>query len=197
MTKIRVYACPGTETHPPHQFRYLHHPSVEADPLPRYCSVCSFDSQGEDMPAALTTPHLAKSIKGVVDTMHREMEAGAEFRAQMAQEQFGLDASEAALMKETNMKDNLRAGDTSFIEVNNPVSQVMAAAPGVTGFQGANGLGYSGAVSQGAFPNAGAHAAKSLRELHARNTQGAGHSGPVMSTLPALETTLPTYRPRV
>ena len=197
MTKIVTYVCPGKKPHPSHQFDHLHHPSVEASPLPRFCPTCGYDSQGKVVQRALTAPHIQKPVKKATDDVYRGMEQGSEFRAQMAQEVGGLDAAEANALKITNMRDNARAGESSEIPVTNAVTQVMAAAPGVTGFQGANGLGYSGAVSTGPAPNAGAHAQAALRRQHAAFTAGSGMTGTATSNVPALETTQPGYRVRV
>ena len=197
MTKIVTYRCPGKKPHPPHEFDHLHHPNVEDSPVPRFCAVCGYDSQGKVHQRALTAPHIQKPVKKATDDVYRGMEQGSEFRAQMAQEVHGLDAAEAAAMKITNMRDDARAGESSEIQVSNAVTQVMAAAPSITGFQGANGLGYSGAVATGPAPNAGAHAQAALRRQHAAFTAGSGMVGTASSSLPALETTQPGYRVRV
>ena len=203
MTVNRTYACPGNPEHRSpalragHQFSYLHHPNPDEDPVPRYCPKCGLDSEGEEPDLALATPHIGQPIKGVVDNMHRDMEAGAEFRANIAAEQFGLDTAEANGMKLGDMKDGLRQGDTSDIEVKNDITRTMEAAPpGMFGFQ-SNGIGYSGAVPEGPHPNAGAHAQKAVRAAHARTMGNAGHAGAVTSSLPALETTNPGYKVRV
>jgi hypothetical protein len=197
MTKARLYQCPGAHGHPPHQFRYLHHPSVEADPLPRYCPHCGYDSEGEEVEEALTTPHLGLSIKKTVDDMHRQMEEGAQFRMDLAQEKYGLDSADVAAMKLGDMKDGLRMGDTSDVPVQNDITRVMEAAPpGIFGFQ-AGGIGYSGTVAEGPFPNMGARTQKMIREAHVANTADPRHVGAKTSSLPALETTNPGYRMRV
>jgi hypothetical protein len=198
MTIQRTYRCPGNGKRPSHQFSYLHHPSVEADPLPRYCPHCGFDSEGDDMEPAVTSPHIGLPIRNTVDTLHRDMEAGAEFRAQMAQEQFGLDTADANAMKIGDMKDGLRAGDTSDVPVNNDITRVMAAAPpGMFGFQGDQGVGYSGTVATGPFPNMGARTQKAVREAHVVNTADPRHVGTKTSYQPAEETKSPNYRVRV
>lgn len=198
MTKIRTYRCPGHGEHPPHQFSHLHHPSVEASPLPRYCPACGYDSEGEEMQTALTAPHIRRSIGRAVDDTYRAMEEGSQHRAEYAQEHLGLDEAEASVMKITDMKDNLRHGDTSEVTVKNPVSETMAAAPqGMFGFQGSAGLGYSGTVSEGPHPNAGARAQGALRQHHAAYTAGSGMAGAATSNMPALETTAPGYKKRV
>lgn len=200
MTIARTYQCPGTDRHPSHKFRYIHHPSVEADPLPRFCGICGFDSEGEDLEEALSMPHLAKTIGKTVDTMYRDMEAGAEHRANVAMEQFGMDASEASAMKITDMKDGMREGDTSDKPMVNDVTRIMESAPGVFGFQdAARVLGYSQVAHDTpvlAERNPGARTQAALRRHHAQTTAH-GHAGGTTSTLPALETTAPGYRPRV
>lgn len=199
MPKLRTYQCNGTPKHPPHVFTYLHHPSVEIDPLPRYCGVCGFDSEGEEPVETLSAPHIGKSIRGVVDTMHREMEQGAEHRANMAREHYGMDADDVRPMLETNMRDGLREGDTSEAKLApSPVTQIMETAPpGMFGFQGAQGVGYSGPVSEGMFPNAGARAQQAVRRRHSQFTRDAGQVGATSSDLPAVETLAPGYRKRV
>lgn len=182
MTIMRTYQCPGTDTHPAHQFSKLHHPSIEADPLGRFCPTCGYDSEAGDMQPAITVPHLAKTIGKATDGVYRAMEEGSQFRADIAQENHGMDAAEASQMKITNMKDNAYQGESSEI----PTAQ------GPGSFQGQAGLGYSAAVSQGAFPNAGARAQRDLRASHAALTGGSA-----TSSLPALETQSPNYRPRV
>jgi hypothetical protein len=202
MTISRVYGCPGTLRHPPHQFRYLHHPSVEADPLPRYCAQCGYDSEGEDIPEAVTAPHIAKTIGKTVDDMYRGMEEGAEHRAAMAMEQFGLDKDESAQLKITNMRDDIHTGDTSDIPVKNEITKIMAEAPqGTFGFQSRDqGWEYSQAAHQTpiiAERNPGARTMHQLRSAHAAFTSTAGHAGATTSSMPALETTRPDYRRRV
>lgn len=192
----RRYQCPSCL----HEFPYDHHPSIEADPCPRYCARCGFDSQGE-FDAALVMPHIGRQIRNIVDDQHRAMEDGAAFRAEMAREQFGLDQDQANAMKMTNMKDGLREGDTSDMPVSNDITRVMDAAPqGMFGFQGAAGVGYSGAVSEGQYPNAGARAMQVVRAQHGqRAAQVANHhhTATVTSSLPAREVEAPGYRRRV
>lgn len=199
MPKMRTYQCPGHGAHPAHTFTYLHHPSVESDPLPRFCGVCGYDSEGEEVAEALALPHIGKQIRATVDNMQRQMEDGAQFRADMAQEKFGFDSDDVRIMKETDMRDGLRQGDTSDAPLApSPVTQVMDAAPvGMFGFQGAQGLGYSGAVAEGPHPNMGARSQSMLRKHHAQATANSGMVGAATSTLPALETTNPNYRMRV
>jgi hypothetical protein len=204
MTKAYTFACPGNpdQRNPalrePHQFTHLAHPSLEVDPVPRYCPKCGLDSEDEEPVPAITSPHISLPIRNTVDTMHREMEAGADFRAAMAREQFGLDAEDVAPMKLGDMKDGLRPGDTSDVPVQNDISRLMTAAPpGMFGFQGGQGVGYSGPVSEGPFPNMGARTQKAVREAHVQNTADPRHIGTKVSSVPAEETKSPNYRVRV
>lgn len=176
----RRYRCPSCHG----LFDYDHHPSLESDPLPDDCPYSCGYSQA--MPEALMTPHLAtNTIVQSVDNVTRGMEEGAEMRAQMAQEHGGLDAAEVSGLKMTDQKDNLRYGDTSYAPVNNPVSQMMTAAPGSVGFS-SGGLGYSSTVSQGPYPNAGLRAMLDVQKKF----------GTMAPSRPALETLQPGYKRR-
>jgi hypothetical protein len=199
MTKAMRYRCPGTVAHPAHEFTYTHHPSILLDPLPRFCGICGYDSNGDPVEPALTTPHIGLTIRKTVDDMHRQMEVGAEHRANIAMEHFGLDSSDAAVMRETNSRDSLRMGDTSDAPVNNPITQMMEAAPpGLFGFRDAgSGVGFSESVSTGPHPNVGARTQMSLRRLHRDFTSTSGMASSASSSMPALETVAPGYRARV
>jgi hypothetical protein len=191
-------------------FQYDHHPSIEADPLP---GMCPYDDCGSNaMPdPALVAPHLAtKTIVATVDSMHRQMEAGAEFRAQMAMETMGLDSSEAAQIRMTDMLDGRREGESSAPVVRNELTKQIEAAPGTLGFNhqpGAIAQGLQQAVFQGSHVNAGLRAMESLKRVHGRTasqTIAAGTEGPrqmaanpvTVTHTPALETQQPGYRKR-
>ena len=177
----RRYACPECSR----QFTYDHHPSVAADPLPRFCPHCGFDSQGE-FETALSAPAIGRGMVQRTDNLQRAAEQGAEFRADIAREKFGLDADAAAMLK-----------DTSAAPVNNAVTQHMAALPnGSVGFNPTNAAAYASAVSSGPYANAGARTMQGLRSQHQAFVAGAGHAGATSSELPALETVQPGYRKR-
>lgn len=194
--KRQRYRCPQCNG----IFVYDHHPSVEADPLPANaaCPHCGFTAE-EPYPAAVVAPHIAKPIRATVDNMHADMEAGAEFRAQLLREKFGLSEEEANQIKETNSLDNLREGDTSAIPVNNVVTQAIDANPQAYGWQGgaAQGAALSPHVQAGPYPNAGARALATLRSVHQSVVASTGHRTAAVSNLPALETQAPGYQPRV
>lgn len=196
MTRKR-YRCPQCEG----VFVYDHHPSIAADPLPdgSACPHCGFVAES-DYPAAVVAPHVrSKTIVATVDNLHRDMEEGERFRANIAMEKFGLDADEARAMVSTNTMDNLRPGDISAAPVNNPVSQAISAAPQSYGFTqdaAAFGMAQSPAVQSGLYPNAGLRSMMAVREAHQSLVSSTGHKAAVTSSLPALETQQPGYRKR-
>lgn len=193
MTRKR-YRC----THCSGVFEYDHHPSIEADPLPtdEPCPHCGVSAESEP---AVVAPHIGLRIAKTVDTLHRDMETGEQFRADIMSEKFGLDREEARQLVTTNSLDSLREGDVSAIPVDNQVSRQIAAHPSAFGWQGgaAQGAALSPHVQSGVFPNAGARAMQQLRAIHPHIVAGSGHKGVVTSSLPALETTAPGYRSRV
>lgn len=182
MTRKR-YRCPQCSG----IFVYDHHPSIEADPLPdgAACPYCHFVAES-DYPAAVVAPHIAKPIRATVDNMHANMEAGAQFRADMARERFGLSEEEAKQLTETNSLDSLREGDTSNIPVVNDVTRAMDAAPQAFGWTGgaAQGAALSPSVQGGPFPNAGLRALASVRAVHQQLVASTGHNAQVSTSLP-------------
>lgn len=177
----RKYVCPSCEG----SFTFMHHPVDE--PPPRFCPLCAYDSHSADVvefAAAIVAPHVKnRVIVQAVDQTYRQMEAGAEHQIQEAARMTGLDASEFANMKITDMKDNLREGDVAAVPVNNVVSQAMAAAPNLTGFQNQNALGYAAAAHVGSDAHAGAKTASMLRQAHAAKHGNAVHEVPTAETL--------------
>ena len=185
----KVYACPGTDKHPPHHFGYLHYPDLERDPLPRFCGICGADSEAETFAAQPSAPHIEKSIRRAGDATFRQMEGQAEERMDMAAEMTGMDRSEFNDLKITDIKDNQREGDTANVEVHNDVTKAMEVAPENYGFRpqmapmaaggggsipdarGVTPLQYAAAAAQGPYPYAGARAATQLGQFHRQNHQ--------------------------
>ena len=184
MARMKTYQCPACEG----RFQFMHHPSDE--PPPRYCPLCGNDcEEGDTLGETLSTPHLSSEKARSVDGYYRATEEAADHRATMAESVFGLDKAEADQLRITNMRDNLREGDTTIAPVNNPVSQLVDANPSTFGFQQQAGLAYSAGVSQGPFPNAGARALNTVRAMH-------GAAGHTVTDRPALEMMQPGYRRR-
>jgi hypothetical protein len=172
MTIKRTYACPGHNEHPAHTFDYLHHPNAHEDPAPRFCPRCGYDSDGEELVAAIVAPHVsdgrAKALSQSADQTYRHMEEGSAHRAAVAEEMGG---ENAAGLKITNLKDNLQVGDIAAPDLPaNPVSDVMRATPGITGFQGSDAAAaFAASAHQGYAPKAGAKAASAIRNFHQAN----------------------------
>jgi hypothetical protein len=180
----RRYACPSCAK----QFQYDHHPSVAADPLPRFCPHCGFDSManGASYEPTLAAPAIGTGMVKRAEGVQAAVQEGANFRADMARETMGLDAEAAAMIR-----------DTSTGPVDNAVSQAMARMPANTvGFNPANAAEYATTTGTGPYPNAGARAMQGVRAFHNQFTQGAGHAGATTSEIPALETQQPGYRRR-
>jgi hypothetical protein len=193
----RRYRCPSCQR----VFEYDHHPSVEADPVSA-CPYTGCDAAAGSMAPALVMPHIAKSIGRNTDAYYREMEAGAAFRAQMAQETHGLTTEEASAIKITDMRDNLKEGEIA--------APPVSATPGGLGFidGGPIAAGLQQSVFAGHHVNAGLDAMMKLRQGHALTAASRVAAGTepgnsrvfantTMTTeLPANETQAPGYRRR-
>ena len=145
-------------------------------------------------------PHIATGTAKNVDGYYKATEEGADHRAVMAQEMFGMDKADASVMRVTDMKDGMREGDIAAVPVQNSVTQMMQqvnqAQPNTMGHT-SQGLNWSANTSQGPAPNAGLRAMRDVKNAHRKFTQSAGHAGTVVSDVPALETQQPGYRRRV
>ena len=199
MAVTYIYSCPGTDEHPAHNFRYCHIPNRESDPLPRFCGVCGYDSEAETFIREMSAPHIEKSIRRAGDATFRQMEGQAEERRQMAAEMTGMDASEFNDLKLTDMKDNLREGDTADMPVVNDVSRAIDADTQNYGFRpqlapmaaggggnipdatGVTPLQYAAATTQGPHAYAGARAATMVSQFHRKNSHNIVDAGTTKS----------------
>ena len=184
--------------------------------FPDKCLICkqfigSEDDVGEDGVIEIKAPFISRRHEGstYADTVYREIEASSELRVEQAAAMAGVDKSEMAGLKITNLQSSPRPGDVAAMPIANPtpVSEMMRAAPGLTGFVGSNGVEYGGAVMSGPSPNAGARTRTAIQNTHYQMVQqhcvGKGEDGRpampnmnVISDRPALETTQPGYRRR-
>lgn len=173
MAKIVTYQCPGANGHDAHHFDYLHHPSVEEDPVPRFCGTCGYDSQTDEFSQGVTAPHVlsgrAKAITQSADQTYRGMEAAGENAAMQAAEHLGVDKSEMSDLKITNLNDNLREGDVAAKMPENDASRMIAKVPTILGHQGAEvGRFFADSTPKtGREARAGAKAATALGAFHA------------------------------
>lgn len=165
--------------------------------FPEYCpnEACETRIAHDRADDDVVTPFIRSNGKTkAADRVYREMETASEQRAQEAAAMLGVPASDMADLKITNLRSTAHEGDVAAIPVNNAVTQAMAnpAAQNAFGFQGSNGVGFSGAVPTGFDPSAGARFQRTLRTTHAERV---GWSK--VGDAPALEMTSPLYRPRV
>lgn len=112
MAIMRTYLCPDCKG----QFDHLHHPSDE--PPPDYCPLCGANVSGKRkkrLSRVVTAPAIKTVVSKSADQVYRQMEDSSNVRAQQAAEILGVHPSKLSNMKMTNMKDNLREGDMSYI----------------------------------------------------------------------------------
>lgn len=118
---------------------FWHKVEFRSDPNPDECPLCHntgtadvIDMRGKLSPkiaqmveegrGPATSMLIAKSTDGV----YRGMENASHGRSLLAAEHMGVDPSETAHMRITNLRDNLREGDVAAKLPVNPVSQAMA-----------------------------------------------------------------------
>lgn len=158
--------------------------------LPDACPLCGA-KVGSDRPDdEIVLPSIRTMRTRIMDKTYRDMEAGSEKRMELAAQVGGGSPSDYSALKITDMKDNLREGETAAVPVRNAVTEHMART-GQGGFVGGDGTGYSGAVQTGPFPNAGARMRTSVQQYHSSISHGSA-----VSDRPATETQQPGYRRR-
>lgn len=139
-------------------------------------------------------PSIRTLRTATLDRTYRDMEVASEVRARQAASELNVPVHEVSDLKITDLRDARRQGDVAAVPVVNDVTREMdriAAHGGSVGFQ-PNGAQYSGAVSSGPTPNAGARTQLQVRDFHAKT---AGWDK--ISSQPPLETLQPGYRSRV
>lgn len=169
-------------------------PWKPASGFPEYCpnEACTtriaHDRDDEDV----VMPFFRSSATQANDRFYKNMEQASERRAEVAAEKAGVPVSEMSDLRITNLNETRHEGAVAAIPVNNPVSQFMQQNPQASGFQGNNGVGYSGDVMSGPSPNRGARMQSAVRQMHAE-----GMGWDKVGDRPALEIQNPAYRRRV
>lgn len=159
MPVMRTYQCPDCEG----TFDHLHLRST--DEPPNFCPLCG--SNMSDPEPQVGRINLGTSVGKSGDQVYRAMEDGSATRAQIAADHLGIDASEMSAMKITDIKDNMREGDTAAVTSNNAVSQMMTQTQGVTGLQDASAASqFAASAHTGAYAHAGDKARQSLVTAH-------------------------------
>jgi hypothetical protein len=161
--------------------------------FPEFCPNVSCESRiaHDRDDADVVMPFYKSAATKANDSIFDRMVAGSEKRAEIAAQMAGVPVSEMSDLKITDLRPTTHAGDVAAVPVNNLVTQFMAANPQAAGFRGGDGLGYSGAVSQGFQPNRGAQMRSVVQSEH-----GAKFAPGAVSDRPALETQQPGYRRR-
>ena len=113
--KSRTFACPDCEG----QFTVL---LDDRDPLPNFCQVCGNDMTGDPTVVPFFS-RVGKAENQTLDRTYRQIESSSAERAQMAADMQGVPVSEMANIRVTDMKDNIREGESSYIA---PPSQEQA-----------------------------------------------------------------------
>lgn len=164
-------------------------PTVEG---PEYCpskecgAYMRDDDEGNVIEIA--APFIRSAKMKATDGVYTALEKTSEFRAEQAAQMAGVSASEMSSLKITNMRDNVKPGESYAPSIAAEQSRLESAGAKVQ-FAGSNASEYSGAVMAGPYPNSGAKMRTALSRLH-------GANGGTTGGVPALETQQPGYRIR-
>jgi hypothetical protein len=112
------------------------------------------------------------------------MEDSSRLRAEMMAQVSGGSASDYAHTHITNMKDGQRQGDTAYVPPPpNPVTQVMAATPQMTGHQ-ANAMAFAEANRHGIGAYAGEGTRQAVVSQHHKQVAAVVGAGRIASYKP-------------
>jgi len=130
----RKYICPDCDG----EFLHTHEILSKTDlsPPPDYCPLCgAYVSVNKKKGKRLTPPKprdtnrggrtRARNLIKSENQVYRQMESSSEYRMEQAANMLGVDKHTLSHMKTTNMKDNVKSGETSYI----PQSHTPIAAP--------------------------------------------------------------------
>lgn len=145
------------------------------DAYPDRCPLCGAYI-GLDGKPEVALPFLSSKAARSPDDLYRVMEEGAKHRATMAAELTGQPVSDFSNMQQTDMRDGLRQGDTSFVPIK-PASGIEGQF-GVANGQRVDPNVLAG-VRSGPFPNAGAAQISSINDIHRKTSAAMIKSGQV------------------
>lgn len=144
------------------------------DDPPSLCPHCGYNYREEE-DGVISMPNIlsarTKSIEGVA----RSVMDSSETRAEMAAEMAGGYKEDFSSLKVTNLNDG-RNSEYATKDVVNPVTEVMAQTPGLTGFQ-PNGAAFAGATSVGPYARAGANIVTRLSTSHGQRAAATAAAG--------------------
>jgi DNA-directed RNA polymerase subunit RPC12/RpoP len=149
-------------------------PWDSADDPPSLCPHCGYRYAERD-DTVVYMPNILSDRSKSIEKVARGVMDGSEVRAELAAEAAGCSVSDMSALKVTNLNDG-RHSEFATKDVSNPVTEVMAAAPGLTGFQ-ANGAAFAAGTSQGPYARAGAGFASKLTNLHQTHKRTIAESG--------------------
>lgn len=112
----------------------------------------------EDTVIEISAPFIRSRKTTATDQVYRDIEKTSETRMHLAAEQAGVSASDMAGLKITNMRDNVKPGESYDIPVQNAVTQRMdeMKAKGMPiGFAGAEMKEFIAGAKAGPHANAG------------------------------------------
>lgn len=128
------------------------------------CGVSMLDD--DDGVIEITAPFIRSAKMKATDQVYRDIERTSEARAQQAADAAGVPVAEMANLKITNMRDNVKPGETYDVPVNNVVTQqmeIMKAKGNPVGFTQVDASTFSAGVKSGPHPNAGAKTLSALQ----------------------------------
>lgn len=149
-------------------------PWDSADDPPCLCPHCGY-SYAERDENVIYMPNILSDRTKSIEAVARGVMDGSEARAELAAEAAGCSVSEMSALKVTDLNDG-RQSEFATKDVSNPVTQVMAQAPGLTGFQ-PNGSAFAAGTTQGPYARAGAGFASKLTHMHQGHKQELASSG--------------------
>jgi hypothetical protein len=135
--------------------------------FPSHCPLC-FAYVGLDGKPEVNLPFLSKAANKTPDALNRQMEEGARNRQYLASEMTGNPVSDFDSMKHTNMRDGLKAGDTSYVPTRQPKTDDLAATFG-NGQGGQVDPAILQGVRTGGNPNFGSKQIPSVNNWHRQN----------------------------
>ena len=141
---------------------------------PTCCPHCGFTYKEEEE-GVISMPNILSARTKSIESVARGVMDASETRMEMAAEMAGGTKDEYSSLKITDMNDG-RNSEFAVKDVVNPVTQVMDATPGVTGFQ-SNGAAFAQATNQGPYARAGANIVTKLSNSHGSRVQAHAMSG--------------------
>lgn len=162
--KSRTWACPDCEG----QFTTL---TDDREGPPRFCQCCGNDMSA-DPEVIPYFSRVGKSANQTLDKTYRAMESASIARAEEAASMMNVPVSEMSHIKMTNMRDNVREGDTSYIAPPSQEQAIMrngvapASSADVAALRGGAALGSPPPATGLRPPSPGSQMLDKLRPMH-------------------------------